>query len=587
MIKKNIPPSPGKGPAKTTVAAKPAFTREESPQMKIFLIAGILIITFLAYFPSLHNELLKTWDDQAYVTNNDLIKSLSFDNIKRIFREDRGLYANYHPLTTLSLALNFRFSKLDSTGYHFTNLILHLLNTLLVFIFIYKLSGRRLETATVVSLLFGLNPMHVESVSWISERKDVLYTFFFLLSVIAYQNYLKRNDLKLYFFSILLFLCSLLSKAMAASLPLVLLLIDYFLKRKWNARIFLEKLPYFALSVILGIFAIHIQAEGHATSSQMFPINYRFMHACYGFLIYILKTFIPTGLSAFYPYPYPLVNSGWVINSTPVIFYITVILIIALLVFLIFNIIRPHKYSDPLVFGILFYACTITLVLQFLPVGRAIMADRYSYIPSIGLFFILGAFFSHLYRNKKFKIPALTAIIVYSGIMCYLTFERNKVWKNDETLWNDVIHQYPDDSRITLAIYNRGNYYYEKEKFNEALKDYQTVAEYNPGDDNVLEKIGKIYGQKLNDLDHALLFFQKAYKINPANLEVLQDLGTIYGMKGDPRRSLEYSLKGLELKADDALLLLNAGISYKNIGENEKGDNYIARAHKIDPALKP
>ena len=232
MTKKNIRPSPKKGSAKTTVITKPAIIREESPQKKIFLIAGILIITFLVYFPSLHNELLKTWDDQAYVTHNDLIKSLSFDNIKRIFREDRGLYANYHPLTTLSLAVNFQFSKLDSPGYHVTNLLFHLLNTLLVFIFIYKLCGRRLEIAAVVSLLFGLNPMHVESVSWISERKDVLYTFFFLLSVIAYQYYLKRNDFKFYFLSILLFLCSLLSKAMAASLPLVLLLIDYFLKRK-------------------------------------------------------------------------------------------------------------------------------------------------------------------------------------------------------------------------------------------------------------------------------------------------------------------------------------------------------------------
>ncbi len=567
---------------------KPSLNiKENSPRWKYWIPGLIIFITFIAFIPSLKNDLLKTWDDQAYVTNNDLVKSISFDNIKRIFKEDKGLYANYHPLTIVSLAVNYHFSKLNSLGYHLTNLFLHLSNTLLVFVFIYYLTGKRLEIAAIVSLFFGLHPMHVESVAWISERKDVLYTFFFLSSLIAYQFFLTKKNLILYFLSLLLFLFSLLSKAMAASLPLVLILLDYLAKRKWSLRIVIEKLPFFLFAIILGIVAVKIQSQSGAITNMTFPMSNRILHVFYGFVMYIVKIIVPSGLSAFYPYPYPLVNSTWVLDKIPVVFFFTFVMGLLILVFLVIQAFRSGKYSGMIVFGVLFYAVTLAMVLQFIRVGRAIMADRYSYIPSIGIFLMAGYLLFQLYRNPKFKVIAIVTFLIYSGLLFYMTFERNKVWRNDETLWTDVIHEYPDDSRVTLAINNRANYYYEKEKINEALKDYQTVAAYNPGDDGVLGKIGKIYGQKLNDLDNAILFFQKAYKINPANIEVLRDLGTVYGMKGDPRRSLEYSLKGLELKADDALQLLNAGISYKNIGEGEKGDDYIAKAHKIDPTLKP
>ena len=224
--------------------------------------AVILVLTFTAYFPSLQNSLLKAWDDQDYVTNNDLVKSLSANNILKIFREDKGEYANYHPLTTLSLAINYHFSKDNPYGYHLTNLLLHLLNTLLVFIFIYILTQKKTEIAAVTALLFGLSPIHVESVAWISERKDVLYTFFFLASLISYQRFLKRSDWKLYAASLVLFLCSLLSKAMAASLPLVLILIGFMEKRRWSWKLLPDKIPYFILAILLGLYAVMIQAEG-------------------------------------------------------------------------------------------------------------------------------------------------------------------------------------------------------------------------------------------------------------------------------------------------------------------------------------
>ena len=570
----------------------PPFTKEvlkeKTPYSRLYAIAGIIVLlTFLVYIPSIHNDLLKTWDDQAYVTNNDLVKDISLQSVAKIFKEDRGLYANYHPLTTLSLAINYSFSGLNPSGYRIVNILLHLLNTFLVFLFIYTLAGKRLEIAVVTSLLFGLHPMHVESVAWISERKDVLYAAFFLLALISYQKYIKKNDLKFYILSLFLFLCSLLSKAMAASLPLVLFLIDYMMKRKWDFRLWLEKIPYFVLSVILGLYAIYIQAEGHATSSIMFSWASRFLHACYGFIGYIYKILIPVNLSAFYPYPYPLVNSAWVMNTTPLSIYLNVFLCICLAILLVVVIIKPSKYKPVLIFGILFYFFTIALVLQFLPVGRAIMADRYSYIPSIGLFFIFAFLLYELYKVRKYRVVAISLTCVYAAVLFYLTFQRCQVWKNDETLWSDVIRKYPGDNRVALAIYNRAIYYEQEDKIHEALNDFLTLASYSPRDENVLEKIGKIYGQKLNDLDKAIIYFQKAYEINPSSIDILKDLGTVYGIKGDPQKSLEYSLKGLEIKGDDAFLLMNAGVGYQNLGNPQKASEYIEKAQRLDPSLKP
>jgi len=188
---KVVKPTQGtKGPA--TISRVQASSPLGNP---LLIIGGIILLTLILYLPCLHYDFMKTWDDQIYVTHNPLIKDLSFDGIKRIFKEDRGLYANYHPLTILSLALNYH-EGVSSFPFHLTNVILHLLNTILVFIFIYLVSGKKLFVAAVTALLFGIHPMHVESVAWISERKDVLYTFFYLLSLISYWKYVSQLKIR-------------------------------------------------------------------------------------------------------------------------------------------------------------------------------------------------------------------------------------------------------------------------------------------------------------------------------------------------------------------------------------------------------
>ena len=565
---------------------KPNYLTQSSLYSKWLVLVIILLITFAAYFPSQQNGMLKTWDDQAYVTNNTLIKSLSPTSIAKIFKEDRGLYANYHPLTTLSLALNYHFSKEKPFGYHFTNLLLHILNTLLVFLFIFHLSKNNLVVAAVSTLLFGLNPIHVESVAWISERKDVLYAFFFLASIIAYQKFIQNSDWKLYALSLIMFLFSMLSKAMAASLPLVLILISYIETRKWNLRLFLDKIPYFLLAVALGYYAVRIQAEGNAIGSVMFPLVKRFLHAGFGFSAYIFKILLPINLSAFYPYPYPLVNSGWITNTIPASFYLTLLSTIAIVCFAVFGLLSKRKNMNILGFGLLFYAFTIALVLQFLPVGRAIIADRYAYIPSIGLFFIIGYFANLLFESKVKRGFIIIAIAFYSVFLFFSTIQQCKVWKNDEILWSHAISIYPNDNRIALVYENRALYYQIINRPKDALPDFIKVSEWNPKNDKILEVIGKIYGKELKDIETSIQYFEQAHTVNPNNLNVIQDLATAYGIKGDFNKSLEYSLIGLKIDDKNAFLLFNVGITYTNLGQAELGKKYIERAVKIDSTLK-
>ena len=578
------------GPIKNLHAAgrsKPGPPAGEMRSTRALVVVVILIVTFFAFYPSLHNGLLTSWDDHAYVTNNVLVKSLTPEGIIKIFKEDRGLYANYHPLTTLSLAVNYHFSKEEPFGYHLTNLLFHLLNTLLVFIFIFGLSKRNLVIAAITALLFGVTPIHVESVAWISERKDVLYAFFFLGTLIMYQQYLKQPGWKFYAASLFLFLCAMLSKAMAASLPLVLILLGYMETKRWSWKMLTDKIPFFILALLLGFYAIKVQALGNAMTGISFPLHLRVFHAGYGFMDYILKIFVPGRLSAFYPYPYPLINGAWVITGTPAVFYPAMILAVLLFVFSLFCLLSNRKSLEVAGFGLLFYTITIALVLQFLPVGRAITADRYAYIPSIGLFFIAAHYAGALYNRKPFNIVIMAMVILYAGFLFAQTQSQSRVWNNDVTLWSNVIRIYPSDNRIAMAYENRARYYVLDGKPREALGDLQQLLQSNTRNEEIWYKAGKIYQKDLKNTDSAFWYFLRAYEVNPLNVDVIKDLSASYGMKGDYKKSLELSLHGLELYKDNPPLLFNTGITYCRIGQVELGQKYMNKALALDPSVKP
>lgn len=467
------------------------------------------IATFIAFQPSLKNG-LTNWDDPTYVEKSDLIKKAPFANLPLYFTE--VISSNYHPLTMITLGMDYASAKLEPYRYHLVNFIFHLINSLLVFIFIYKLSKNRWGVALFVAVLFGVHPMHVESVAWISERKDVLYAFFFFLSLIAYQIYKTKQESgkKAIIWIVLcfiLFVLAVLSKAMAVILPLVLVLIDYYENRKLNNKwLIIEKIPFLLVSLIFGVVAFKAQVGEAIANIDAFTLFQRIMFGTYGSMMYIYKMLLPLDLSAFYPYP-TLQDNG---TRLPYVYYVMPVLFLVC-AFLVYY---TKKFTKDFIFGAGFFFITIVLVLQFMSVGMAIMADRYTYLPYVGLFYIIGnQSFNLVKKNGKFKLFFVFAGALFSIWMISLTRDRIKVWENSETLWTDVISKYP---YAEVSYKNRGNYYVDNKMYDKALIDFNNYLNINKSDSKIYSNRGNIFGLK-GEFEKSLADYSAALKLDSIN----------------------------------------------------------------------
>jgi Tfp pilus assembly protein PilF len=522
----------------------------------------IILISFIIYLPVFHNGLL-TWDDDAYIKDNPLIYSF---NLKEIFSQN--VMGNYHPFTILILALEYHLFGLSATGYHAVNLLLHLLNVILVFYTVFLLSDK-FGVALVASLLFGIHPIHVESVAWAAELKDLLYTFFFLASYIFYLKYLKDLHKKNYAFSLLLFLVSLLSKAMAASLPVVLILTDYFKGRKINGKTILEKVPFFVLAIVFGIVAVLAQKSEGTTEVIAFPIAQRILFASYGFISYLYKLILPLNLSAYYPYP---VKSG---ENIPLQYYAYLILLIGLIVSVLYSL----RFTKKIIFGIGFFALTVFLVLQLFPVGSAITADRYSYVPSIGIFYLAGEGFNFLWNKKKKS----WAIFLITGAVTVLfsvkTFERCSVWKNDLALWNDVISQYQNSA---LTYNNRGYYFMNEGRDKEAINDFNKAIELDPGFADTYNLRGMVFMNEQKNSE-AINDFNKAIELHPDNAHAYVNRGWLFMNEGKNKEAIDDFNKAIELDPRYAGAYNNRGIYFINQQRNDDAMTDFNKAIELDP----
>ena len=394
-------------------------------------LLALVVITAVCFLPMLKNT-FTNWDDEYYVLDNAMLRGPDWH---AIFTQPVG--ANYHPLTMLTFLLNYQLTGYDPLGYLLLNLILHLANTALVFYFIYKISNKKIWIAFFVSLIFGIHPMHVESVAWISERKDVLYTFFFLFSLLQYWNYLEKEKKNNYWFCFVLFALSLLSKPAAVILPLVLLVLDYWKGRPITRKVIVEKIPFLILSLVFGIIAVKIQSQTAIPGMEVYPLWSRFFFASYGIVIYFFRFFIPYPLSIFHSFP--------ALNRLGILVWLSPVLVICFFSVLIF--LRKKRW---VIFSSLFFLVNLILVLQFLSFGSAIVSERYTYVPYIGLAFLIGILFDKLKIAAKVSILALITLI-----FGFLTFQQTKIWKDSETLWTNAIKVSPDASGPRT---NRANY---------------------------------------------------------------------------------------------------------------------------------
>ncbi len=545
-----------------------------------FLIASLVlvIITTAIYFKSLSNQ-LTTWDDDYYITNNADIRTLHGDSVSVTLKKTFSSYVsgNYHPLTMISFCIDYNKHQLDPKTYHLTNLILHILNALLVFCFIWFLTQQH-WVAFITALLFAIHPMHVESVAWASERKDVLYSFFYLSALCTYIFYLKKEKWKVYFYVLAFFLfgMAVLSKAMAVSLPIVFFAIDHFLSRKINLKSILEKAPFIILSFIFGYVAIQAQKSSNAVHIDYYNFFDRILFTCYGIMMYVWKLIAPFYLSCYYNYPTKL-NGVF-----PAIVYISPIVILAL-TFLIY---RSMRFGKDVFFGFGFFIITIALVLQILPVGGAVIADRYTYLPYIGLFFIIARGINYLLENRSekissLKIPSIAALVFFVGLCCYLSVQRIKVWHDSITLWDNAIENEKFDV-APLAYKSMATAYYMAGQYEKAISDYDKYIQIiNNNPDVYCDRGISLY--HINKYDDAIKAFDQAIQLDPKHLRSYHFRGLSYFNLKNYDETIKDFNSAIQLKPDYPLGYYTRGLSYYYLGKYEEAIKDYTIAIKCDP----
>jgi len=531
-------------------------------------VCCILVITIIVFLPAINNDFVNL-DDNLLVTENKIITSLSLTNIKNLFTSFQ--VSLYHPLVFLSYAIEYKFFGLNPQVYHITNIILHLINTLLIYWLIYLLCDKY-SVSFIVSILFAIHPLHVEPVAWVSSRKDVLYACFFLLSCISYIYYTKNNrKSEYYFLSLLLFILSVLSKPMAISLPIVLLLFDYYYNKKSNKNI----LPFFLIAILFSIIAIIGQKSiSNIKSGQSYTLFDNILNASYNLLFYIQKMVVPIKLSCMYPSPDELGEE----RTTIFLISLIVLIFITSIIFLF------GKNNRKLIFGLLFYIITILPVIHLIPVGQAIPADRYTYIPLTGLFYLSGEFiyFLYYYKYRRLKIINWFLIFIFItviSVFSFISYNRTKIWRNSLILWNNVIRNYPN---VAIAYNDRGVLYNQSGDYMNAIADYAKAIEINPKYPDAYNNRGLSYAN-IGKYEDAITDYTTAIQINNKYAHAYNNRGIAYFNLKDYDNALTDFNKAIQLKSDYAEAYYNRGLVYDIKGEYEKAIIDYSTAIKYNP----
>jgi Tfp pilus assembly protein PilF len=518
------------------------------------LLAAVLsgVVAFLVYTPSLGFD-FTNWDDHVYVYENPNIRSLGKEMVSWAFTSI--VHANYHPLTMISLAIDYAMWGQGPKGFHFTNVLMNAINAWLVtmltaMLFTSRglksaLSGRAVLVASITTgLLFATHPLHVESVAWISERKDVLSLFFFLLGVILYVKHATAGDAgawKYYFISIVLVALSLLSKPMAVSAPLVLLILDYFpLGRLSRSRaMVLEKAPYFALSILSALVTLWAQGKGGAIRTlETHSLDERLYTALGAYFFYIYKTFLPIGLAPLYPYPDAGTSAGLKIAL--------LFAVLALLTFIAVYVLRARRFPAS---AWLYYVVTLLPVIGIIQVGNQGAADRYTYMPGIAIFMLVGGLVGYAWASSKgrgrFMCVVLLACVV--AVLALLTIRQEAVWKDSVSLWTRQTSLYPEKSHTAYNL--RGNALLKLGRAAEALSDYNAAIALDPTLADPYYNRAFLY-QNDREFKKAIEDYSRVIAINDGYFKAYMNRGISYAELGMPVEAIDDFTKAIVIDPD-------------------------------------
>ena len=580
--------------------------------MRISLALWLGLVTLAVYWPATRHEFLN-YDDDAYVTANSHVRTgLTWDNIKwSILHAQVG---NWHPVTMWSHLLDCQVYGLNSWGHHLTNVLLHAVNTVLVFLWLNRLTGA-VWRSWVVAALFGWHPLHVESVAWLAERKDVLSGCFGLLCLMCYTRYARHLSVAgknpvagvrspFYWLALVCFALGLMSKPMLVTWPFVLLLLDYWplnrLKHSDWGRLVVEKIPFLLLAAGSCVMTYVAQRQGGAVVAvQDLALDLRVANALISYCRYLGKLFWPTNLAAFYPLPehWPAV-AVWLAGG----------LLLGLSV-LWFRLRRAHPY---LLMGWLWFVGTLVPVIGLVQAGKQAMADRYTYLPSLGVL-IMVIWGTHEF-TRRWRQPALMLAAAAAGIACLaVTRQQLGYWQDGETLFRHALkvtdenyfaHRMVGDElqskgRLDAAIasyqeairlkpyffaaeYNLGHALNAKGRPDEAFKCYLQVVKWQPDFSQAYNDLGNILQAK-GRLDEAVANYRQAIKYKPDYAEAHSNLGLALLNQGQPAEAINEFQEAVNLKPDYAHARKYFGFALLNQGRLDEAIRQCQEAVRLNP----
>jgi tetratricopeptide (TPR) repeat protein len=576
--------------------------------------AALVMATLVAYEPIRHNDFVK-YDDDIYISENSHIKEgITRDSVLWAFT--KPYTANWHPLTWLSHMLDCEIYGLNPLGHHVTSVLIHIANSVLLFWVLRKMTGIICHTnggqvwpSAFAAAVFALHPVHVESVAWAAERKDVLSGLFWMLTILAYFHYVRQPNVRRYVFALLFFAMGLMAKPMLVTLPFVLLLLDWWpLGRNSNGstllttgiknqkskirsytNLILEKIPFFVLSALSCVMTLVAQHRGKAVATlEQIPLNYRIVNTFISYISYIGKTLWPSQLAVLYPY-----HCGALPKATVAVCASLFILLSALSILIG----RRRKYAAV---GWLWFIGTLVPVIGLVQVGSQTMADRYMYIPMVGLLIIIG----WVVKDLVDKLPglrtaaAVLATVILSSLLM-LTRMQVRHWQNSFTLFEHTLKVTKNNAIIEN---NYGRVLLDAERLDEARQHLSNALRIKPRYADALNNIGKVFLNQ-GKFNEAVACFKEAIvcsnktpstSTDQFRIELYVNLATAYSQLGNYELAIQNCNKAIELKPDssDALnnlawLLVTIGdVSIENVN---RAIEYAERACKLteykDPAL--
>jgi tetratricopeptide (TPR) repeat protein len=559
----------------------------------LLIILLLCLITISVYWQVGNHDFIN-FDDPQYVTENSSIQAkFSRKSILWAFTTTHAGF--WFPLTWLSLLLDFQLYGLNPGGYHLTNLLLHLANTILLFLVLKRMTKARWQSAFVAAL-FAIHPLHVESVAWVVERKDVLSTLFWLLAMWAYLRYVERPGIARYLLTFFAFALGLMAKPMLVTLPFILLLLDYWplmrlhpppdvaanesspnktlihgLPRRSFIELVLEKAPLFALAALSSMITFFTQRSvGAVRSIHELPFMVRFANGLVSYVKYIGKTIWPMNLAVFYPHPESTLPVWQIVVSGLLLTGISIAVMRAA---------RNRRY---LAVGWLWYLGTLVPVIGLVQVGAQAMADRFTYVPLIGLFLIIAWGTPDLLNRMRWRriIIAFSAGVLLVALMVS-TWRQLHRWSNSIMLWE---HALTVTQNNYLAHNHLGTALIGRERLDEAIDHFSEALRINPDYTESRNKMG-ILLVKQGRLEEAATHLSRALEQFPDDAEANNNMGVLLVEQGNLDKALVYFSKALKSNPDYSLAHNNMGDALARMGKLDEAVGHLYQALQLEPDL--